>query len=75
PPYDKSTSNRFRLFVFPLSQLERSSPYAAKQGACAFLTFKLDSLNFHKKHPVWIEKSVIRQKKWELNGGIDKRYR
>ncbi|WP_218007887.1 hypothetical protein [Neobacillus drentensis] len=37
PSYDKSTSIRLRLIVFPLSQLERSRPYAADQGAYAFL--------------------------------------
>jgi hypothetical protein len=41
PPCDKSTSNRLRLFVFPLSQLESSRPYAADQGASAFLCINL----------------------------------
>ncbi|ETI66446.1 hypothetical protein BAVI_22638, partial [Neobacillus vireti LMG 21834] len=45
------------LFVFPLSQLERSRPYAADQGASAFLIIiqkfkqggKLDNFFIDKK--------------------------
>ena len=44
PPYDKSSTNALTLFVFPLSQLERSRPYADEQGASAFLLVQLQRL-------------------------------
>ena len=48
PPYDKSTSNRYVFFVFPLSHTEWSSPYVAERAPFAFLINHNGQIQVHK---------------------------